>query len=198
MESSVLIAMFVFSFAMSITPGPVNMVILSSGVNYGVKRTIPYISGATIGFILLLLSIGLGLYQLIQAYPHFLNCLAMVGSLYIAYMGYKIATSKPEISVKEELIPKFQDGFFLQWVNPKAWIACISGASIFLKADSYGQFLIFSGIYFLICYGSLSLWAIIGQQLAGLLKNSLRLKLFNLTMATMLIGTAACLGYSYY
>lgn len=197
MGLSVLLAMFVFSLAMSITPGPVNMVILSSGVNYGIKRTIPYVSGATIGFTLLLLCVGLGFYQFIQTYPDFLTYLTIGGSLYIAYMGYKIAISKPEMDIKKQQAPKFYEGFILQWINPKAWIACVSGVSIFSKADSYSQFLTFSGIYFLVCYGSLALWAIFGQQLSGLLKNSFRLRLFNSIMGAMLIGTAAYFGYAY-
>lgn len=197
MGLSILLAMFVFSLAMSITPGPVNMVILSSGVNYGIKRTIPYVSGATIGFTLLLLCIGLGFYQFIQNYPDFLTYLAIGGSSYIAYMGYKIAISKPEIDIKEQRVPKFYEGFILQCINPKAWIACVSGVSIFSQADGYNQFLTFSGIYFLVCYGSLGLWAIFGQQLSGLLKSQFRLRLFNLIMGVMLVGTGAYLGYSY-
>lgn len=94
---SLILAMCSFSLAMSITPGPVNMVILSSGINYGVKRTIPYVSGATIGFTLLLLFIGLGIFEFIKAYPFFLKYLAVGGSLYIIYTGYNIASSKPEL-----------------------------------------------------------------------------------------------------
>lgn len=195
MEQSILLAMFVFSLAMSITPGPANMVVLSSGVNYGIKRTIPYVSGSTIGFTVLLLCIGLGFYQFIQSHPDFLTYLTIGGSLYIAYMGYKIATSKPEIAIQEQLTPKFHEGFILQWINPKAWIACVSGVSLFTNVDSYSQFLTFSGIYFLVCFGSQCVWAIFGQQLSRILKNSLRLRVFNLTMGAMLIGTGAYLGF---
>ena len=131
---SLLFAMMSFSLAMSISPGPVNMVILSSGVNYGVKKTIPYVSGATIGFTLLLLFIGLGFFQFINTYPFLLTYLAAAGSAYIIYMGYKIAISKPDIQVNQNDLPKFHSGFFLQWLNPKAWIACVSGVSIFSSA----------------------------------------------------------------
>ncbi len=203
-----IVSMFTFSFTMSITPGPVNMIILSSGVNYGAKRTIPYVSGATIGFTLLLLSIGLGFYQFIQSYPNFLTYLAMIGALYIVYMGYKIAISKPAIpinsvkpvkpemdinNIKKQAAPKFHEGFILQWINPKAWIACVSGASLFSQAGSYNCFVTFTAIYFLACYGSLALWAIFGQQLSHLLNNHFRLRLFNWTMGAMLMGTAVYL-----
>lgn len=195
---SILLAMFAFSLVMSITPGPVNMVILSSGVNYGIKRTIPYVSGATIGFTFLLLCVGLGLYQFIHVYPNFLTYLAIGGSIYIAYMGYKIAISKPEMDIKKQRIPKFYEGFILQLINPKAWIACVSGVSIFSQVDSYSPFLTFVVIYFLVCYASLGLWATVGQKLAGIIKDQLRLRLFNLIMGAMLIGISVYLGYSYF
>lgn len=195
--TSLLFAMFAFSLAMSISPGPVNMIILSSGVNYGVKRTIPYISGATIGFTLLLLFIGLGFFQFIKAYPSFLTYLAFAGSAYIIYMGYKIALAKPDIEVKKTNIPKFYQGFLLQWINPKAWIACVSGVSIFSSTDSYDQFLIFSGIYFIVCYVSLGLWAVLGDKVSLLLNSHIRLRLFNIVMGLLLIVTAGYLGYTH-
>ncbi len=195
---SLFFAMFAFSLAMSISPGPVNMIILSSGVNYGVKRTIPYLSGATVGFTLLLLFIGLGFFQIIKAYPSFLNYLAIAGSLYIIYMGYKIASATPNIEVKKTDIPKFHQGFLLQWVNPKAWIACVSGVSIFSSADGYDQFLIFSGIYFIVCYLSMAVWAILGDKLSLFLNSHIRLRLFNITMGLLLIVTAAYLCYTHF
>ena len=193
---SLLFAMFTFSLAMSITPGPVNMIILSSGVNYGVKRTLPYVSGATIGFTLLLLFIGLGFFQFIKAYPSFLTYLAIAGSLYIIYMGYKIASAKPNIEVKNADVPQFHQGFLLQWINPKAWIACVSGVSIFSSAESYDQFLMFSGIYFIICYLSLAVWSILGDKVSLLLNSPIRLRLFNIAMGLLLIVTAVYLCYT--
>ncbi len=174
---TLLLAMFSFSLVMSITPGPVNMIILSSGISYGVKRTIPYVSGATVGFTLLLLFIGFGFSQFINAYPFFLTYLAIVGSLYIIYMGYKIASSKPALEISKKNVPKFYQGFLLQWINPKAWIACVSGASIFSNADSYNLFLTFTIMYFIVCYLSLSIWAILGDKVSYLLKDHFRLRL---------------------
>lgn len=193
---TLLFAMFLFSLAMSISPGPVNMVIISSGVNHGIKRTMPYVSGATTGFTLLLLFIGLGFFQVIRTYPSFLKYLAIAGSLFIIYMGYKIASSNPEISLKERKKPRFTEGFMLQWLNPKAWIACVSGASIFSSHDSYVPFLTFASIYFLVCYASLSAWAILGDKISVLLNSHLRLRFFNVLMGTLLIITAGYLCFS--
>lgn len=194
---ALLLAMFSFSLAMSISPGPVNMIILSSGINYGIRRTIPYVSGATVGFTLLLLFIGLGFFQMIQTYPAFLTYLAVGGSLFIVYMGYKIASSKPEMEVKQTDVPKFYEGFLLQWLNPKAWIACVSGVSFFSSVESYGPFLTFTGIYFLVCYASLAAWAILGDRVSTYLNTPLRLRLFNGTMGGLLIATACYLAYNH-
>ena len=190
-----LLAMFSFSLVMSITPGPVNMIILSSGINHGAKKTIPYVSGATAGFTLLLLFIGFGFSQFINAYPFFLTYLAIIGSLYIIYMGYKIASSKPELEISKKDAPKFYEGFLIQWINPKAWIACISGASIFSSAENYRRFLIFSIIYFIICYISLGVWAILGDKMSHLLKDPFHLRLLNFTMGLLLMITAGYLCY---
>jgi threonine/homoserine/homoserine lactone efflux protein len=192
---TLLLAMFSFALVMSITPGPVNMIILSSGINHGIKNTMHYVTGATLGFILLLLFIGFGFSQFINAYPFFLTYLAIAGSLYIIYMGYKIASSKADIQVSKVNIPKFYQGFLLQWINPKAWIACVSGVSIFSSAKNYDSFLTFAIIYFIVCYISLSSWAILGDKISYLLKNHIRLRLFNLMMGLLLILTAAYLCF---
>lgn len=192
---TLLLAMISFSLVMSITPGPVNMIILSSGISYGVKKTMPYVSGATVGFTLLLLLIGLGFSRFINAYPSFLTYLAIIGSLYIIYMGYKIAAAKPELEISQKDVPKFYQGFLLMWVNPKAWIACVSGASIFAATNSYEPFLIFTIIYFIVCYISLGIWAILGDKVAYFLKDPFRLRLLNFTMGLLLMITAGYLCY---
>lgn len=192
---TLLLAMFSFSLVMSITPGPVNMIILSSGISYGIKRTIPYVSGATVGFTLLLLFIGLGFSRFINAHPFFQTYLAIIGSIYIIYIGYKIASSKPELEIIKKNVPKFYEGFLLQWINPKAWIACVSGASIFSDTESYNSFFTFTTIYFIVCYISLWVWAILGNKISYLLKDHLHLRLFNFTMGLLLMITSGYLCY---
>ncbi|WP_444929775.1 LysE family translocator [Microbulbifer sp. SSSA002] len=194
---SLLLAMFGFSLAMSITPGPVNMVIISSGVNYGFIRTLPFVSGATIGFTLLLAAIGFGLYQVIEIYPQLLRYVAIPGSIYVAYTGYQIAaapTNHADIERLQE--PRFYQGVLLQWLNPKAWIACLSGVAIFSSSDSHSSLLTFILIYFLICYMSLSIWALAGDRAQLLLTNQYRRKVFNHAMGSLLIICAVYLLYS--
>lgn len=188
---SLFFAMFWFSLAMSISPGPVNMIIVSSGVSYGVRQTFPFVSGATIGFTLLLLSIGLGFNEFIGRYPEFLKYLAVIGSLFIIYMGYKIASSEGALNVEQQARPNFLQGFLLQWLNPKAWVACVAGASLFSAADDSSTFLLFTGIYFAVCYASLFSWSLLGHKATLIINSERRLGWFNKIMGGLLMVAAA-------
>jgi threonine/homoserine/homoserine lactone efflux protein len=110
-------------------------------------------------------------------------------------MGYRIAFSKPELEISKKNAPKFYEGFLLQWINPKAWIACVSGASIFSSSESYGPFLTFTIIYFMVCYIALGIWAILGDKVSYFLKDHSRLRLLNFTMGLLLMITAGYLCY---
>jgi threonine/homoserine/homoserine lactone efflux protein len=195
---SIFIAMCFFSLSMSISPGPVNMTILSSGVNYGFKRSISLVSGATVGFTFLLIAVGLGISNLVNQIPIFYELLRYVGTGYIAYIGYKIMVSDPNIEFKEEQLPRFRHGCLMQWLNPKAWIACLSGASAFGLNTSHTLLLVFVCIYFVICYLSLAAWALLGSKLQFLTKVKNGMKFFNLAMGGSLIIIAIYLLFSHY
>lgn len=193
---SLLIAMFSFSLLMSISPGPVNMVIISSGANYGVRKTFPFVSGAAIGFTLLLLFIGLGFYEVIALYPDLLTYLSVAGAAFIIYMGYLIATSVPDLAIEKRKQPTFTQGFLLQWLNPKAWIACIASVPLFSSHDSHSTFLTFSFIYFFVCYLSLFFWSVLGDKATIIINSQSRLVLLNRSTGVFLIVTACFLLYS--
>lgn len=193
MTITTIFAMFSFSLAMSITPGPVNMMIISSGINHGVKKTMPFVSGATIGFTLLLVLIGFGLMNILNLYPSMLLYMEIAGATFIIYMGYKIATSFSDILTKnyDKKTLKFYEGFLLQWLNPKAWIACVSGVSMFVSSDK--AFVVFVLMYFIVCYASLSFWGVLGQKATRFLNTHMKLKLFNIIMGSILIFSASSL-----
>ena len=193
---TLVIAMISFSLAMSVSPGPVNMLIVSSGASYGIRKTFVFVSGATIGFTLLLLFIGLGFYKIIDLYPSFLKYLAVAGSLFIIYMGYLLASSKPELDIKKQKLPTFIQGFLFQWLNPKAWVACVAGVSLFSVPNDNAVFLTFSFVYFVVCYIALFFWSVLGDKVTIFINNEFRLKAFNLLMGGLLIVTACFLLYS--
>lgn len=194
MSVAIFLSMLSFSFVMSISPGPANMLIITSGINYGFKKTFAFISGATIGFTLLLALIGLGFITVLKSYPAFLLYIEISGALFIMYMGYKIATSSTDINVsKEKKTLKFYEGFLLQWLNPKAWIACVAGVSMFAEGNNTLE--IFIGIYFLVCYLCLSFWGLLGQKATRFLNTDKRLKIFNIFMGNILILLALSLVF---
>lgn len=195
MEVALLFAMSMFSLSMSISPGPVNMVIVASGANHGFWRTFPFVSGATIGFTLLLIFVGFWFITVIDGYPVFFEYLGAAGSLFIMYVGYKIAASRPELVVEKADIPNFMQGVLLQWLNPKAWIACASGAALFSSPQTHTPLMIFMAIYFVVCYLSLAAWAVLGDRVSIVLSSTRRIRIFNLTMGGMLIATACYMLY---
>lgn len=195
MSLSLVCAMFSFSLAMSISPGPVNMIIVSSGASYGIRKTFAFVSGATIGFTLLLLFLALGFYKVVALYPFFLKYLAIAGSTFIIYMGYKIASSKDELDIDRQDIPTFFQGFLLQWLNPKAWIACVSGISMFSTPEDTSLIFLFTPMYFVVCYLSLFSWSVLGSKTTLIINNPSRLHTFNKTMGSLLILTAIYLLY---
>ena len=134
----VFLTMFIFSLTLSFSPGPVNMVIISSGAVHGFRKTFSFFSGATIGFTLLLIFICFGFYAAIEKYPVFFRYLNIAGSLFIMCLGYKIASSRSDMSLTKTDSPGFIQGFVMQWINPKAWTACASGAAMFSEPSREG------------------------------------------------------------
>ena len=188
---TLIIAMCIFSLSMSITPGPVNLVCLSSGVTYGFNKTLPFIRGATIGFIILLTATGLGLSKVANETSEFLVILRNFGSTFIVYMGLKVLFSNSNLSLTtRSQMPTFKQGILLQWLNPKAWMACLAGTSAFNIANSPQKLTLFICIYFAICYLSIALWALMGAKISRWIAQPKYMKIFNATMAASLLTVA--------
>lgn len=183
---SLVLAMCLFALSMSISPGPVNLICLSTGVNHGPRRALPFVSGATIGFSLLLALVGLGIGALAE-HQQLLDLLGFAGAGFIGYIGIKIATSDPILEPIRATQPGFGQGFLLQWLNPKAWIACLSGVSAFNLAGDYPLLTLFVALYFVICYVSIASWALVGGRLGRWIATPRKLQIFNRLMGGALV-----------
>lgn len=183
---------------MSISPGPVNLAILSSSMNYGVKKTFAFISGATIGFTLLLIAVCLGLYQVLVLYPILLDVITLLGTALLIWMGWNIVKAKAESiqiqSNDSEKIPTFIQGALMQWLNPKAWIAAVAGTALFSASKFEYALVLFVLIYFVVCYLSLWIWGFAGEKMADFLNVGNRARIFNILMgfALILISLEMC------
>lgn len=195
---ALIISMFGFALSMSISPGSVNFSTLSSAMNYGFKNTIAFVSGATIGFSLLLTAVCFGLAQLFNHYPILLNLITAAGSLLLIWMGWRIFGAAPEpVNIQTTTkAPNFMQGALMQWLNPKAWIAAFAGAAAFSVRQKDSDLILFIIIYFVVCYLSLLGWAILGEKMAVFLNHCHRVKIMNRIMGLALIIIAVDIGLS--
>ena len=189
-----ILPMALFSLTTSILPGPVNFIALSLGTQNRKRQALAFVSGATIGFTILLALLGLGMDQLLAAYQPLLMVFNILGSLFIAYLGYKIFTSQSPISSSENANGGFLHGFLLQWLNPKAWGSCLAGHAAFQTSNAPEMLALFTLIYLIVCFLGVGSWAVAGTQISHLLSNQRTLRLFNRLMGSALILLALFLA----
>lgn len=191
MSFDMLLALSVYALASSITPGPNNMMLLTSGVNFGFRRTVPHILGISGGFLALLVAIGLGLGSLIKAYPGLELAMKFASAAYLIYLAWKIAFSHSLSHGEAAAQPlTFWQAAAFQWVNPKAWMIALAGMAAFVTADRpMLSMLIVAVVFTLINMPSVAVWAGFGVALRGFLSNPLRLRIFNIVMGILLVAT---------
>jgi threonine/homoserine/homoserine lactone efflux protein len=188
---SILVSMAVFALASSISPGPVNLVSLSCGARHGLRAALPHVTGATLGFILLLLLTGLGLHEVLNHWSWLTQLIRMAGVIFLLYLAYRLASSDGRVNaVREQTRPSAFAGALMQWLNPKAWLACLAGMGAFVADGDRQMVWVFALIYLVVCWVSLASWAWAGASLRGYLNSASRLHWFNRAMAVLLGGCA--------
>ncbi|ASL43944.1 Cysteine/O-acetylserine efflux protein [Burkholderia sp. AD24] len=183
--------MAAFALASSITPGPVNVVALSAGAQHGLAASMRHVTGATVGFTVLLLFIGLGLHELLARFPNLIAVVKWAGVGFLFYMAYKLAIDDGRLGADRSVRgPSYGHGAAMQWLNPKAWLASLAGIGAY-AADGNGQLVWqFTVVYFVICYVSIASWAYAGTFLRKYLQEARRVRVFNRVMAALLAASA--------
>ena len=180
-----------FSFATSLTPGPNNIMLLSSGLTFGYKRTIPHILGVVIGFPLMTIFVGLGLGEFFKAYPFAFTILKTIGILYLLWLAWKIANSTPKFKENDENSQplRFMPIVLFQWINPKNWIKIITAMSVYVTSveNATTQIIVITIIFFSTVLVSANSWAVGGVVLKKLIKSDIGIKRFNVIMAILLV-----------
>jgi len=191
-DLNLFIALVSFYFVMYVTPGPNNAMVLASGLKFGFFKTIPHMSGITIGHILQLILVCLGLGKIFQIFPDLQNILKIICSIYLLYLGYKIIGSFSKIKEDESRPLKFHEAALFQIVNPKAWTISSMAASGFLPKDGNLIISIFfiATIALIICPLSISPWAAFGSAIRNLVKNNKIKALIEYFLAFLLLITA--------
>ncbi len=191
-DSNLLFALISFYFVMYVTPGPNNAMVLASGLKFGFIKTIPHMSGITIGHVLQLILVCLGLGKIFLIFPQLQNILKILCALYLLYLGYKIIGSFSKIKEDDSRPLKFHEAGLFQIVNPKAWTISSMVASGFLPENGNLFFSIFfiAMIALIICPLSISPWAAFGSAIRNLVKNNKIKALIEYFLAILLLITA--------
>lgn len=190
------LSMFIFAFISSITPGPVNVISISSGLTHGLRKTLWFVFGATFSFTLCLFISGLLFKQLIELLPKILQPLQWFSVAYLIWISYQIFKSASNINPDTTApLSTFWQGCLIQTLNPKAWIAIFSSLSLFVGSNL--KLLIeFSLIYFIVCYLSLLFWAYTGNWLKRKMKSAYFIGNVNRGLALLLLLCAIYLAFS--
>ena len=191
-DSNLIFALISFYFVMYVTPGPNNAMVLASGIKFGFMKSIPHMSGITIGHVLQLVLVCLGLGKIFQIFPQLQNILKILCGLYLLYLGYKIIGSFSKIKEDGSRPLKFYEAALFQIVNPKAWTISSMVASGFLPKDGNLFFSIFfiAMIALIICPLSISPWAAFGSAIRNLVNNNKIKALIEYFLAILLLITA--------
>ena len=191
---SVVFSMAAFALAASITPGPVNILALGSGARFGFKASLSHVAGATLGFTLLLVLTGLGLNELLRQWPVLTQGIRLFGVAFLLYMAWKLVRDDGRVAADGQVrAPSAWYGALMQWLNPKAWLACVAGIGAFAADGDTRLVWLFAAVYLVICYLSIACWAYAGSFLRHYLDNPAGMRLFNRIMAALLALSAAYL-----
>jgi len=191
MSSEALLALCVYAFVTSVSPGPSNFMLLASGANFGFARTIPQVLGITVGFGSLLLAVGFGLGAVLVAFPALHIGLKIAGGAYLLYLAWRIGMSRSLGKGSDASRPlTFLQSAAFQWINPKAWVVAVTAMAVYTSPDAPLLSVTAIAVSFaLVNLPSVAAWAGFGMVLREFLSDPVRLKWFNVAMGVLLAAT---------
>ena len=191
MSFSIFLSFVIYTIVTSITPGPNNLMVATSGVNFGLRATYGHILGVAIGFGVMVILVGLGIGTLLSQNQLVYEILKLIGIAYLIYLAIKIAQSGSVELDKTQAKPiTFLQAALFQWVNPKAWIMAMGAVTTYLAAGSEFYWYIILGVVFgLVCIPCTGAWGILGEKLQTLVRTPQHLKIFNYSMAILLVAS---------
>jgi threonine/homoserine/homoserine lactone efflux protein len=192
MSHSLLIAFILFATVMYFTPGPNNIMLLSTAVTYGFRRSLPHIAGITIGFAFMIGAVGLGLGAIFIAYPVLQTILKYAGAAYLIYLAVAIAMSGPVKPGQDNRRGPmtFWGAAMFQWINAKGWVMVIGTITTYAAIASFPwNITIQVAISLFLGAASCTVWALFGTALRPLLSSERTVRIFNIVMAVLLLAS---------
>ena len=192
MNQDLMLAASAFILASTLTPGPNNTMLMASGVNFGMRRTLRHLAGVQVGFGILLLAVGLGLHAVMAQFPGFYDALRFAGAAYMLVIAWKLATAQSASADVQR--PAHPLGFWaavaFQWVNPKAWVMAVTFMSTYPPAQAgLAQIAPLVLLFAVLGTPCSAAWAGFGSALRSFLQDPKRLRIFNITMALSLVAS---------
>ncbi len=189
MKTEILTALCTFAFAASVTPGPNNLMLMASGANFGIRRTLPHLFGIVFGFSVMLILVGTGLMQVFTAYPAAYDLLRVFSVVYLGYLAWKIATAA-SISARASRNPlTLLQAALFQWINPKAWAFALTAVTVYAPSQSLAAVAFVALVAGLVNLPSIFVWVVLGNRMQGYLEQGIRLRVFNHVMAVLLLAS---------
>lgn len=184
------LAVLFFAFSTTITPGPNNVMIMSSGVNYGIKASVPHWLGICLGFPLMVLLVGLGFGAVFERYPHLHQLIKVVGVVYLIWLAWRIASAEPKAIEKGKSKPfSFMQAALFQWVNGKAWVMASGAVAAFTTVGGvyWLEVSVITAAFLLVAFPCVGAWLVFGAGLRAVLTKPLFQRIFNICMAIILV-----------
>jgi len=176
------------SLSLGFTPGPNNAVASYSAFNFGFKKTIPLIMGVGLGYTTLVILINFVLISIFKTYPIIQEIIRILGTVFLVYLAYKIATSNTSNNEKKTNPVTFYDTFVFQFINPKGVMAATTLISKFVNQDNY---ISTSVMVIIVCsltaFSSITAWTLLGKFLRKFATNNSFIKRFNYVMSVLIL-----------
>ena len=190
MTPEVLLALAGFALVSSITPGPNNLMLMASGVNFGLRRTVPHLLGVALGFTAMIVLVGGGVTRAFAALPLLEPALRLACLGYILWMAWKlVSATRPGDGVRTATPMSFVQAAGFQWVNPKAWAMALTAITAYAPDRDLGAIVVVAAVFGLINLPSVLVWVLMGLRLRGWLALPGRLRIFNVAMAGLLVAS---------
>lgn len=194
MTLDLLATLAAFAFATSITPGPNNFMLMASGAQFGLVRTLPHLLGVSLGFAVVAIAVGLGLGGLLAQAPAVQTALKAICAGFLLWIAWRIATADSSAAHVREGRGRplsFAEAALFQWINPKVWPMALTAMTLYAPSRAPSEVALAAGVFSLVNLPCVGLWAVAGRSLQKWLSVGRRRRIFNYAMAAVLLLSIA-------
>jgi threonine/homoserine/homoserine lactone efflux protein len=190
------VPLLLFAFVGAFTPGPNNLMATASGNAFGLARTIPQILGVTVGFGVMIVAFGVGLAQVVAAFPALHGILRVLGAAYLLYLAWRLARAgDPDAGEAMRRPLTFVEGALFQLINPKAWTLAVGVVAAFTTSGDalIRELATIVIIFAVMTLATLTVWCLFGVAIRTFLSSPRQRRIVNYLMATAVVLSVAML-----